>query len=449
MPEGSGREGGVRVTSEVGGLRRALVHEPGREVDLMVPSMMRELLFDDILLGERAREEHALFRRVLNRLGVETFEALDLLGEALSDAAGREWVEARVLPHLLPEFRDRIASMDAVALAEALVGGIRRHPVDPACFRETLYGVRPLPNWCFQRDTQVIVGSRVLFSSMASPARYREAVLSEAIFRFHPRFSRVPVLPHVSPELSFTGEPGFPGKRGQRPEVTLEGGDVLVLSDEVLVVGCSERTSKAGVESLVRSLSRTGAGEDGAGPEVLLRVDLPRRRAYMHLDTLFTPISGDACLVFPPVILPGHPDVAETWEYDLRAPETEPVPRGDLLTALRRLGLDFDPVPCGGSDPMEQRREQWTDGANALAVAPGIVVLYDRNVRTAEELARRGYAVMEAEELLSSPAGSSQGRGALDRACVLIPSGELSRARGGPRCLTHPLERDPVPGDPP
>ncbi len=432
----------VRVTSEVGRLRRALVHEPGREIDLMVPSMMQELLFDDILHGETARSEHRLFRKVLRRLGVEAIEALDLLSETLATPEGRGWVETRVQPHLLPEFRERIGAMDPAEMAQALVGGIRRHPVDPARVRETLFGVRPLPNWCFQRDTQVVLGRGVLFSAMATSARHREALLSEAIFRFHPSFEGTPVFPEIGSETlvgaSAGALPGTPsGGREERDPVTLEGGDVLVLSEEVIVVGGSERTTAGGIEALVRSLAR----RDGA-PRRLLRVELPRKRAYMHLDTLFTPVSPDACLVFPPVILPGHPDTAEVWEYDLHSSEPAPEWRGDLPSALAHLGFSFDPIPCGGSDPMHQQREQWTDGANALAVAPGVVILYDRNVRTAEEMDRRGYRVIGAEELLAEPEGP-EGEGPRRR-CILVASNELSRARGGPHCLTHPLERDPI-----
>jgi len=431
--DGDAQEGlpPVRVHSEVGRLRRVLVHAPGPEVDQMVPSMMEELLFDDILFGDRAREEHAVFRRVLARAGVEVIEALDLLGEALELDPARKWLEARVLPRLLPEFRERLQAMGPGEVAAALVGGLPRHGTAPVESLDDLFGIRPLPNWCFQRDTQVVLGSEVLLSAMANDARHREALLTGTIFRFHPSLAPIPLLADLAEEQG--GAPGSGGSGAGR--LCLEGGDVLVLSPDLVAVGHSERTGVAGIERLVQALHRRAGG-----PRWLLRVELPRERAFMHLDTLFTPVDRDMALVYPPVILPGFPHSARVLEYDLHSASPAPVESGDLLAALSRRGLDFDPVPCGGSDPMDQQREQWTDGANALALAPGVIVLYARNVRTARELDRRGFQVAAAEDFLQEGAPEFQPDG--KRSCILIPSGEMSRARGGPHCLTHPLLRD-------
>jgi arginine deiminase len=423
----------VRVESEVGRLRRVLVHEPGPEIDHMVPAMMGELLFDDILHGAFARDEHGRFRRVLQLLGVEILEAQDLLTEVLELEAGRRWVLDRVSPHLLPGFQERVAEMAPAELAAALVGGVRRDPADASLSPEDLFGIRPLPNWCFQRDTQVVLGRGVLFSSMRNFARSREALLSRAVFHFHPSLAGVPVI--HDPE---NWEERLSRDRSRDPDrASLEGGDVLVLSSDVVAVGISERTSRAGIAAMARALHRRDEG-----PRWLLQVELPLERAYMHLDTLFTPVDREAALVFPPVILPGRPSTARVVEYDLHAAELAPTERGDLLAALSRRGIPLDPIPCGGDDPMHQQREQWTDGANALAVAPGIVVLYDRNVRTAEAMSRRGYRVVRADALLLG-AEEVRVEGA-EKVCLLTPSNELSRARGGPHCLTHPLVRDPV-----
>ena len=214
----------------------------------------------------------------------------------------------------------------------------------------------------------------------------------------------------------------------------LEGGDVLVVSPQIAAVGLSERTNSAGIDALARGLSEL---EDG--PRWLEVVHLPRRRAYMHLDTVFTQVDHDAALVFSPVMCGNGPQLAETFEIDLRSAELTPTPRGCLLEALARRGVDLAPISCGGEDPVAQLREQWTDGANAFALAPGVVVLYDRNVATAEELARSGFRVVGAEDVLL---GRDEVHPDEGRVCLLLESHEISRARGGPHCLTHPLVRD-------
>ena len=171
-------------------------------------------------------------------------------------------------------------------------------------------------------------------------------------------------------------------------------------------------------------------------------MELPKRRAYMHLDTVVTAVDRNAALVYPPVMLSDGPESARVYEMDLHASDPVPQPVGGLLSALRARGIDLEPIPCGGSDPLVQQREQWTDGANALAIAPGAIVLYERNVGTADELSRHGFEVMSGEAL-------ALGREEVDldapgRVAILLPSHELSRARGGPHCLSHPLHWDPL-----
>ncbi|HEX5043434.1 MAG TPA: arginine deiminase family protein [Candidatus Polarisedimenticolaceae bacterium] len=410
----------VHVTSEIGRLRRVLVHEPGPEVDGMVPAMMEELLFDDILFGERARDEHRRFKRVLQVLGVETVEASTLLGEALTVEAARTFLLDAALAGLSPMLREEMRAAPAEQLAAMLVGGVRPATAHGGIEVEDLYEIPPLPNWCFQRDPQVVLGEALLFASMAAPARHREALLARAAFHFHPELCGVPVL-------------FDPLGMDRRP--TLEGGDVLVLSPEVIAVGQSQRTDRTALFHLSRALCR----REGA-PRWLVAVELPPRRAYMHLDTVLTPIDRDACLGFPPVLRRPGMDAARVFEMDLHAEDPSFAPCTDLLETLARHGLDLELVPCGGADPVAQQREQWTDGANALAVAPGVILLYDRNVATAEELARQGFRIVPADDLLLGRAEVDPEAG--HRVCILLASHEISRARGGPHCLTHPLLRD-------
>jgi len=422
----------LNIRSETGRLRRVLVHEPGPEVDRMVPDLMEELLFDDILFGERARAEHRCFRRLLESLGVATLEVRDLLVESLRGEDARRWLVGALLEDLAPPVRERMLEASSEQLAAMFVEGVRWSEETDALEAEDLFEIPPVPNWCFQRDPQVVVCDSVLFGSMATTARMREVLLARTIFRFHDALRNASVL--LDPFRAGLERPFLLGS----PRPSLEGGDVMVLTDEILVVGYSERTNRAGVRQLARAL----AGRED-GPRWLVVAALPHKRAYMHLDTVLTLIDRDQCLVHVPAILPGHDDTAGAYEFDLRVRDPRPTPRGDLLGTLRALGLDLEPIPCGGEDPLLQQREQWTDGANALALAPGVIVLYDRNVATAEALSRRGYAVVEAEEVAA-------GRARVDldaprRTCILLPSHEISRARGGPHCLAHGLERDPLP----
>jgi len=418
----------VHVTSEIGRLRRVLVHEPGVEVDRMVPPMMEELLFDDILFGERARDEHGRFRRLLQVLGIEVVEAADLLRETLAEPEAREWLWRMMLPQLPPDLRHSIPA-DADEMLATVVGGLLTDDEGGGIEVQDLFRLAPLPNWCFQRDPQVVLGGGVVFSAMATPARWREGLLARAIFRFHPELGSTPVIHDpMRPDPDYEQFFGY-----HRPR--LEGGDMLVLSPEIVAIGISERSNTVAVDSLARALARL----DG-GPRWLEVVHLPKRRAYMHLDTVITPADRDAALAFPPVICGAGPQLAETYEVDLQGEDLTPRHSGCLLDAIRKRGLDLELIPCGGDNPVAQQREQWTDGANTLALAPGVITLYDRNVATADELSRRGWRVIAAEDvLLGREEVSLDGAG---KTCLLLASNEISRARGGPHCLSHPLERD-------
>ncbi len=421
----------VHVTSEIGRLKKILVHEPGPEVDRMVPAMMEELLFDDILFGDRAREEHAMFRRVLQLLGIELVEASNLLETALEQPEGRAWLFHVMLQDSPKALREMLESRTPGELAECLVAGIRHQPDHKGVEVDDLYRLGPLPNYCFQRDPQIVLGDGVIFCSMAAPARHREPLLSRLIFAFHPDYASTPVL--LDPMELSRKHPLMVA--AQPPHI--EGGDLLVLSSDLVAVGLSERTNPPAVRQLVRALARK---EDG--PRWLIAIRLPRRRAYMHLDTLMTPVDRDAALVYPPVILEEGGETIEVWEYDLHDDDPEPVSKASLLQTLAARGVDLAPIPCGGPDPVAQQREQWTDGSNALALAPGILTLYDRNIHTAEELNRRGFQVIAAKDLLLGKAELTLNDSS--RVCILLPSNEISRARGGPHCLSHPLVRENV-----
>jgi arginine deiminase len=427
----------LKVTSEIGKLKSVLVHLPGPEIDRMVPSMMEELLFDDILYGNRAREEHRRFQQVLGYVADEVLEVQDLLEEVLEVPEQRGAI-LDDLSNILgwgPDMDDRLRDLTAEQLASALITGIEKPAPGIASAASELYWLPPIPNYFFQRDPLVVVGERAVRGSMATSARLREPLLSGYVLSLHPRFASPEGGKFWFQEFSADYSKASAYAR-MRP--TLEGGDVLVLREDLLAIGYSERTEKTTIERLAESLKKLKAPI-----KRIIVVAIPPERSFMHLDTVFTMISQDECLVYGPMILPDGAEEADVYECDLSKREITWTTEKDLLSALKAAKLDLRPIRCGGDDPIAERREQWTDGANAFALAPGVVLMYDRNEATAAELSRAGYSVVDEADLLL-------GREELElwkpnkKYVIQLAAHELSRARGGPRCMTMPLVREDV-----
>jgi arginine deiminase len=418
----------LRVNSEIGRLRRVLVHRPGPEIDTMVPEMMADLLFDDILFGPEAKREHDAFRGVLERAGVEVLEAQDLLADVLEDGALRQdsidRLERRY--RLGAEPLRRLASAAPAELAAVMISGLRLHDETEERQRH-FFSMDPVPNYFFQRDPQFVLGDRAVISSMANEAREREPMLARLIFQHHPD------LAGAAPP-AMLDRPAFGGP-DHDPEAmvpTVEGGDVLVAGPEVVMVGLSERTNRRGIEELAALLK----GAQSAFKHLVV-IELPSQRSFMHLDTVFTFIDHGTCLAHEPVTLPGRAQSAHATVVDLDAERIAFRLCDSIVAALDEVGIAAEVVPCGGSDRIDQEREQWTDGANAFAVEPGVILLYERNRRTVEALERRGWRMLTEKEVLAGAPVVDRGKTA-----VTFVGPELSRARGGPRCMTMPLERE-------
>lgn len=396
---------------------------------------MKDLLFDDILFGARAREEHRRFQQILRFVAEEVLDVQDLLEEVLQDAERRAAVleELGQSIGLSHEARGLLEAMPADQLAAGLIEGVERPDPVISDTLDSLFHLPPVPNYFFQRDPAMVVGDRVIRGSMATPARLREPLLSGAVFGRHPRFAREGGVFWFQ---EFSAEYGRAVSYA-RMRPTIEGGDVLVLRDDILAIGYSERTEKTTIERLAEALKR-----ERSHVKRIFVVGIPPERSYMHLDTVFTQISQGECLCYGPMVLSGGPEEADVYEADLTKREITWTTEKDLLSALRSAKIDLEPISCGGPDPISQQREQWTDGANAFALAPGIILCYDRNERTAEQLARHGYEIVMDDDLLL-------GRRELElwtpkKYAIQLSATELSRARGGPRCMTMPLRRDPL-----
>lgn len=420
----------LNVNSEIGKLKSVLVHLPGREIDVMLPSMMEQLLFDDILYGQLAREEHRKFQQVIRFVAEQVVDLQDMLEEIFEDPELRAEIVADFSSRfrLKSRLRSLLAEQRGPSLAETLIGGIlpRTNGSRPT------FDLAPIPNLFFTRDPQVVLGDGVVISSMATQARERESLLSRYVFRYHKDFRGRDLF-----WMDLFDQPWPRSSAAARRRPTIEGGDLVVARRDVLIVGVSERTNRAGVEHLANSLKSSGAGV-----HTILVVDLPKKRSFMHLDTVFTIINRDECLIYSPVIEEGGYERAEVYELDLTRKSLAFKSRPSLLGALKKKKINLRPIACGGRKLIDQQREQWTDGANAFVLAPGIILLYERNLRTAEELDRHGYHIVYEDDLLL-------GRAELEtwndrKYAIQVQGQELSRARGGPRCMTMPLERQDV-----
>lgn len=403
---------GIFVSSEIGPLTKVLLQRPGRELEHLSPETMEHLLFDDIPFLHRAQEEHDRFAEILRENGAQVVYLDDLTAEVLSrepslrepfiqDVIERAGASARGYREALTEYLGTIA--DAKKLVRKTIAGVTYGEVfeDHAAglaglVREkTRFLMPPIPNLYFTRDPFACIGRGVSLNHMYSATRNRETIYGSYILRYHPDFAgKVPL--YYTPQEYFS----------------IEGGDILNLSEHVLAVGMSQRTQPEAIERLAQHIF----GDEECGITTILAFEIPRTRAFMHLDTVFTQVDRGTFTV--------HPGILGTLSvYELTGKGEKTCKTRKLEAALedilkRYLHLDrVRLIRCGGGSPIAAEREQWSDGSNTLCIRPGVVLVYDRNYMTNRILNDSGVKTLE------------------------MPSSELSRGRGGPRCMSMPLVR--------
>ena len=413
MPIATRLKTGLHNTSEIGRLRKVMLHRPGRELENLMPEYLERLLFDDIPYLKVAQAEHDAFAQCLRDSGAEVVYLHDLVEETIEEPeVRRELVEqfldeAEIGKHRVREIlTDYFSGMDNSRLVDTMMAGVRKSEIrgfetgklsDYLSFRSDDYPflIDPMPNLYFTRDPFATIGTGVSLHRMHTVTRNRETLFGKFIFKYHPLYKDAPKW----------------YDRGESS--SLEGGDILILSPEVIAVGISQRTEEDSIDKFahtILSISKTF--------KKILAFNIPKTRSFMHLDTVFTMVDRDKFTVHPNILHEITVFVMELVDGKVRIQEEQ----GRLEDILRRhLELDHVTlIKCGSDSPIDAAREQWSDGSNTLAIAPGEVVVYERNYVTNRILEDNGITVHT------------------------IPCSELSRGRGGPRCMSMPFVRDGV-----
>jgi len=419
------------VRSEIGELEGVILHTPGSEVENMTPENAERALYSDILNLSVAQKEYKQLSGSLGEI-TQTYQVKELLANILKDNKVKEIVVDKVCkiePELAVKgnthcIKDILLDQTAEDLASLLIEGVAltRDNLTKFLSKER-YAMRPLHNFFFTRDASMSVLDEVLIGRMANGVRDRESLIMQAIFDYTPGFKTKTVNPIDNPIID--------------PNCKIEGGDVLIARDDILIIGNGTRTTTQGVDFILAQL----LSQKEEKQRHILVQELPAHpESFIHLDMVFTLLDKDKCMVYEPLII--RPNKYQTVHITIQNGKVLNIKReNNLLQALKKLGMELKPIYCGGTkEPWNQEREQWHSGANFFAVGPGKVVGYARNIYTMEEMNKNGFEIIPADDVISHKTNLAD----YEKYVITLEGSELPRGGGGARCMTMPIRRKAV-----
>ncbi len=414
----------INIQSEIGKLNAVLLHTPGAEVENMTPRNAQRALYSDILNLSIAQREYEQLYGVLSKVA-QIYDVKTLLAKVLDNPQEREALLGKIcVSEDVTDYFDALMCMNSKELARVLIEGLpARINTLTSYLQNEYYALYPLYNFYFTRDSSVTIGNSALICRMANKVRMRESLIMEAIYKGSGMF-----------ECDIINSHEFqPNSR----DIFMEGGDILIAREDILLIGNGVRTSTQGIDLLVERMCRSNF----EGKRHVIVQQLPATpESFIHLDMVFTLLDKDKCMVFEPLILGDNQYQTVHMTID-NGKVTKIKSVANIPSVLRRLGMDLEPIVCGGqADDWDQEREQWHSGANFFAFAPGKVLSYARNIHTLNELANKGFEIIPAWDVIHGKADITG-----DKLCVVtIDGSELPRGGGGARCMTMPLSRNAV-----